>query len=152
MPDAQAQMDQIIGSLRSEYTRAMVQVQLTYASDDSAKAAAIGALNMDGTRINHLENDLAPQVNAGTMSFDRWNSIAKTTHDDIAYQSGLTDQWAFSGVIIATIDQTASDVKEDVQRAATAIKDAAPWVGGGLVLGLLAIAAIYITFTFRGVA
>jgi hypothetical protein len=112
--------------LAAYHAAAVAKVNSTWASSSSSKSAVLGALEADRKRIDRLRTgDLY------SLELSKWEGIAKSTHDDIAAQVGLTDEWSVSGVVGNTVAATAADVK---QLASTW----GPWVLG--VAGLLAVA------------
>lgn len=147
--DVASLMSNMVSDLWSQQSEAVVKVQFTYASDDTAKAATLGALESDGARIQRLDEVLKPEVLDGSFTFDKWAAIAKTVHDDINYQSGLSDSWAWTSVVSGAIAQTATDVVTDVKSTAKEVAEVAPYALGGTALILWAIAIIYVAYVYR---
>ena len=98
------------------------------------RAAVLANLETDRARLERLGGELLDQARAGTLPFQNWSNIATLTHEDIAYQRGLTSTWSLTGVLASAAAETVHDVKAGAE-------DVVKSVGGGaavrFIVGLL---------------
>ena len=95
-------------------------------------------------RIDRLGGELLDQARSGALAFGKWAEIAAVTHEDIAYQSGLTGEWSMLGVLGSAASETGEDVVVGVHEAAEQVKAAGGGFSVGLVLGLLGVGYVWL--------
>lgn len=127
----------VVAGLRSSYLSAWATVASSSVFyNGELRATVLGNLSDDAARIDDLETRWLDLVRDGLRTFAQWGEHAQTIHEDIQAQAATTDQWSFSGVIAATIGQTASDVSQGAQDAA---KSVGGGFGAGAIVGLLVV-------------
>ena len=128
---------------------------------DQASAVGSSLLNPFApdlsSNISKLNGQLAtlksrmPRVLAGEQSYDGWMGFAKAIISEAYYLAGVKEEWSIPNTtsqLASGMAQTAKEYLDKGQNALENITDYSKW----LIVGIVAIALIYVVFSVRSVA
>ena len=126
---------QALAALEAELSQAWINVLGTTPTwgAGNVKAAVVKNLDADRDRIARLGGELLDQVRTDTLPWANWVEIAEVTHQDLAYQLGLTGEWALSGVLRNAVSETGEQLGAGLT---------SPWTKLAF-FGALGVAALY---------
>lgn len=144
-------VSQAIESLETDLGKALINVASTTATWDAGnvKDAVLKNLQTDSARIQRLKGELLDQVRSGSLSWGKWIAIAELTHEDIAYQQGLSGEWSLSGVLRNTVGTTIDDIQVAAEKVIETAKS--PWTKV-IVVGVLGMIGYFYLRPFIGAA
>lgn len=131
---------EILGALTQYHAKALASLGST-SGDEAALKAISGSLAADGARIAELGPDgrLGRNVLAGTLTHEKWVSIAKITWEDISAQVSIlkAGAWSWSNVWDQVVVPSATTLKEAAGQVAKGSESMLLYVAIGLVALLL---------------
>ncbi len=131
---------QALSDLQSELRTAWLRVSTSsdFFSDDTAKPAALRALEQTSDEVERLGTTVLDRVRRGEILYSRWVELAFELRKAIIQYSGSSSDWSLSSVLWGAAQSTGVDL-------AGAAQAAKPWYA--TTLGVVALVAIAVIIT-----